>query len=122
MSRKSPSVGGRPFRVCLFFSANPRRELTTSQVGELFDFPSELVCSTLEPVVRAGFLVRRESGFAPDGCRLQSRYAAGPEILEAIGIQPPEVPEIDDAPIVKNWRPAGSWKSEDRVPATWIVS
>jgi hypothetical protein len=118
-----PSIGGRPFRVCLFFSANPRRQLTASQISDLFDVPPELVRTMLEAVVREGFLVKYEREVAICGTRLEARYGAGPGILEAIGLQPPEVVEVDDdAPIVKNWRPAGSWKSEDRVPATWIVS
>lgn len=79
-------MAGLPFKLCLFFAANPDECLYTSDVAEKFGKSRAQIDSHLVPVVRDGWIAKTCG--AAGGSRREQRqsvYAAGPQLLQSIG-------------------------------------
>jgi hypothetical protein len=77
----SPTLGGVPFRVCIFFAANPEEILTSADIAVKFDVEPKSVAPTLLHTVKAGYLAceSRRGG----NVRVHNIYSAGPNLLAA---------------------------------------
>jgi hypothetical protein len=78
------SVGGIPFKMCLFFTRNPDETLQTTDIAAKYRTGSQNVHGLLRRAVIGGWLAHVSDG---SGRGKQATYSAGPELRKLIGVE-----------------------------------
>lgn len=78
------TVGGVPFRLCLFFTRNPEEELCTLDVAAKCGADPRNMHRILGPAVKSGWLAR---SLPVRGRGRQTTYSIGPTLRTLIGVE-----------------------------------
>lgn len=78
----SMSVGGLPFRVCVYFATAPDEKLSSSDIAKKFEARGRTVSFQLRGAVALGYLSATEPVKGGTPPRI---YSAGPLLLRMLG-------------------------------------